>query len=205
MNFETNQSKRSKYRFIARNKACSNTRFDVFFDHLVSNDQKEIKDFLVVRPKVSSKDKIVGVCILPVFNKKFCLMSGWRHQFDDNIIQAPTGFVECNEDPKETAIRELLEETSLICDSKNLVALGSYLPDAGLIEGRVSLHLALDCQRSSSSMEYEIGTGHVFQFTKAELTSLLCNEKNIGGSTLVTAFRAIAYIESKEAYRSYIL
>tara|TARA_Y100001968_G_C19452094_1_gene769433 strand:+ start:5085 stop:5693 length:609 start_codon:yes stop_codon:yes gene_type:complete len=188
----------NKYSFLERNNICSNSRFDVFFDHVISNDNKEINDFLVVKPKVSHEEKIAGVCILPIYNNHFCLMKGWRHQFDISIYQAPTGFVESGEEPFKTAIRELLEETCLVCLPSNLISLGSFLPDAGLIEGRVALYLALDCIRSSSKMESEVGTGAIELFTIEELKSLIFEEKNIGGSTLVTSYRALAFLKQKK-------
>ena len=96
---------------------CSNSRFDILFDHVVAPNNEEIKDFLIVKPKVVyKKDKTVGVCVVPIFNEKFCLMKGWRHQFNEFVFQAPAGFIEKDEEPFETAIRELREETSLLCN-----------------------------------------------------------------------------------------
>ena len=104
-----------EYNFINRKKICSNSKFDVYFDHLITPNNLEVKDFLIVKPKVSKEDNLVGVCILPIFENKYCLMKGWRHQFNKVIYQAPAGFIEDVEDPKETALRELKEETSLVC------------------------------------------------------------------------------------------
>ena len=57
---------------------------------ITTTSTKALEHFI----KVANEEKIVGICILPVVNKKFCLMSGWRHQFDTNILQAPAGFLE---------------------------------------------------------------------------------------------------------------
>jgi len=183
-----------KYQFINRKKISSNSRFNIYFDHVISPDKKEIKDFLIIKPKVSLKDKIVGICILPLYKDKFCLMNGWRHQLNEFVIQAPAGFVENDEDPEDTALRELKEETIFTCDKNNLISLGSYLPDAGLIEGRVGLFLAKDCFKAEKVDQYEIGTSDISYFTKSELFNTISKENNIGGSTLVACYRSLSHL-----------
>ena len=132
----------SKYKFIKRKIICSNSKFDILFDHIISPENEEIEDFLIVKPKIRSKNNIIGICVLPMIDGNFYLMRGWRHQFKELIYQAPAGFIEKGESPFQSALRELQEETSLICKPENLISLGSFIPDAGLIEGNVSLFLA---------------------------------------------------------------
>ena len=116
-------------------------------------------------------------------------------QFDDFIFQAPTGFVEDYESSKESALRELFEETSLVCSSKDMIQLGTFLPDAGLIEGYVALFLAVNCKISDIESINEIGTGKLFGFTSNQLEELINKESKIGGSTLVACFRALNYLK----------
>ena len=186
-----------KYELIKREKKCSNSRFDILFDHVITPNNEEIKDYLIVKPKICKQDKTVGVCVVPIFKKKFCLMKGWRHQFKEFIYQAPAGFVEKGEEPFETAVRELKEETSLLCEPENLISLGSFIPDSGLIEGRVALFLALNCKTSSSKIENEIGSSKLFFIKRKSIKELIVKEKNIGGSTLVTLLRSILYLDNQ--------
>lgn len=195
MNLKNNNHNNDIYKLINRRKMCSNTKFNVYFDHLVSIKKFEVKDFLIVKPKIIKDNKIVGICVLPIYNNKFCLMQSWRHQLKEYVYQAPSGFVEENESPDETAIRELREETSLICNPTNLLTLGDFLPDAGLLEGSVTLFLALDCHRSNSKCDEEIGTGKINSYTKEEFKKLINCSRNIGGSTLVASYRALNKIE----------
>lgn len=183
-----------KYQFINRKKISSNSRFNIFFDHVIAPDKKEVKDFLIIKPKISLKDKVVGICILPLYKNKFCLMNGWRHQLNQFVLQAPAGFVESDEDPADTAIRELEEETMFSCEKSNLISLGTYLPDAGLIEGRVALFLAKDCIESEEVNQYEIGTSDISYFTKSQLINIISQENNIGGSTIVACYRSLRYL-----------
>ena len=186
----------AKYLFVKRNLQCENSRFEVFFDHLILDNSNQIKDFLTIKPKVILKNKIVGVCVLPIIGDKFCLMNGWRHQFNSYVYQAPAGFCEKGEKPYETALRELFEETSLICKQNDLISLGYYLPDAGLIEGKVALFLATNClEREKSRLDNEVGIGEKLLLTKQELLKIIFKAENIGGSTLVASFRGLNYLD----------
>jgi len=185
--------KDKNYQHHSRNLACSNSLFNVFFDHLTIGDNT-VKDYLIVKPKVSiGSDLVVGICVLPEVNLSFGLMSGWRHQFGVEIWQAPAGFVEHDENPSQTALRELREETSLICEPKNLISLGSFIPDAGLIEGKVALFLAKDCKSIPQIKFNEFGTGELHYFKSNELMNLICNNSNLGGSTITASLRALQY------------
>ena len=169
--------------------------FDVYFDHIKLSENHHVHDFLTVRPKVSLGDNlIVGICVLPQYKDSFALMKGWRHQFNEEIWQAPAGFAEPKEDPSVTALRELREETSLTCSSDDLVLLGSFIPDAGLVQGRVALYLAMNCVSTSDKVSYEIGMGKLHYFSKDQLMELICQTSNIGGSTVTTCMRALNYL-----------
>lgn len=187
-------NKAKKYKILKRKKVCSNSLFDVCFDNL-DVDNQVVENYLIVKPKVSKgKDKIVGICVLPEFQGKFLLMQGWRYQIDQFIWQAPAGFVELNEDPADTALRELKEETSLICKKKNLISLGSFLPDAGLVEGRVALFLAKKCKKLDQKVSFEVGIGDLQHFSKKDLEKLINSSSNIGGSTITASLRALNYM-----------
>ena len=190
---------KSKYKFIGRKRICSNSKFDVLFDNLISQDNQEINDFLVIKPKVNHKGYISGICVLPMYRGKFCLMNVWRHQFKNFVYQAPAGFIEENEKPHQTAIRELKEETSLICEKKNMIFLGTFIPDAALIECRVALFLAKNCMKSPTKVEREIGSSDIIYLSKKEIKELIIKEENIGGSTLVTCIRSLIHLDLKDA------
>ena len=191
-----NDSEKNNYSFIKREEILSNSKFKVFFDHLVSKDGCEVKDFIVVKPKISNSKNIVGICVLPLLNEKFYLMKGWRHQFNDYIFQAPTGFIEKNESSAQTALRELSEELSLTCKPDDLINLGTFLPDAGLIEGKVELFLAMNCIKEDKVSISEIGTGIALPLSNKEIFELIVTESNIGGSTIVAILRAFSYLKT---------
>ncbi len=184
------------YEQIQRKLACSNSLFEVYYDKLRFRNY-QVENYLTIKPKtMHGPKKIAGICILPELDSSFLLMKGWRHQFDEFIWQAPSGFVELGENPFDTALRELKEETALICDPENLVSLGSFIPDAGLIEGRVSLFLARNCKKISNIVDQEVGTGLLYPFSDFELKNLIKTSSNIGGSTITACFRSIEFLSS---------
>jgi len=187
----------ARYEFQKRNIIAENSRFYICFDEIKFPGSPGIDNFLTIKPKICHTNQIVGVCILPFVNNKFLLMKGWRHQFDTEIWQAPAGFVEPGESSIESAHRELVEETGLVCKSQDIIQLGSYIPDAGLIEGKIGLYLALHCTPITDHLEPEFGTGNLHSFNPLALNELLMNSCNIGGSTCIASFRALNYLNTQ--------
>lgn len=181
-----------RYRKLSRRLACENRLFDVFFDTIETPGGEVIEDFLIVRPKVSAPGGIVGVCVLPEVEGKIGLMRGYRHQLDEGVWQAPAGFIDPGESAEQTALRELTEETMLSCAPGGLVSLGSYLPDAGLVEGRIALFVARDCVSSQAQRQLEVGAGAIQFFDRKALTEIVSTSKTTGGSTLIACFRYLA-------------
>lgn len=101
--------------------------------------------------------------------------------------------MEPGESAQATAMRELTEETGLICLPGELVSLGTICPDAGLIEGRVALFFAR-CVGNPATLDAadEIGTGCLEYFSPAEFEEFLNSAENIGATTLVTGYRYLS-------------
>jgi 8-oxo-dGTP pyrophosphatase MutT (NUDIX family) len=183
-----------RYRRLGRRLACQNRMFEVFFDAIETPGGEVIDNFLIVRPRNAAPGGIVGVCVLPEFEGRIGLMRGWRHQLDEEIWQAPAGFVDAGETAAETALRELAEETLLRCPPERIEPLGVYLPDAGLVEGRVGLFVARGCVPAAgdAARHREVGTSALQYFDRAALSRLIRTTPSVGGSTLVACFRYLA-------------
>ena len=184
--------KKKQYKLKSKILISNNKRFNIYFDNLIIN-KKSIKKFLMIRPIVKKKDKIVGICIVPEFKKKFGLMKVWRHQFNESLWQVPAGFVEKNETVEFTAIKELQEEAGLNCEKKNLKFLGKMVPDAGLLEGKVALFLAIDCKKTSDKISPEIGVNKMHFFNKKVVKEMLIKNKVINGSSYVALSKALNF------------
>jgi len=185
------------YTLQSRRLVAFNSRFKIFFDQICTSSGNNIHDYLLVSPNVHIADNIVGVCILPYYAGKFWLMKGWRHHCESYIWQAPAGFVEHGESPSEAAARELYEEAGFAATPSSLISLGSFFPDAGLIDGRVALFLSTCNTKADIDIQFEIGLGELFSFSKHDLLNMVCHSSNIGSSTLVACFRSLAFLDNK--------
>lgn len=181
------------YSCLDRRLVCQNERFDVFFDRVQLPSGEVIPDFLIVRPKVCTIEKVVGVCVVPVREGFVGLMRGYRHQLDEEVWQAPAGFVESGESAEQSALRELEEETQMTVSADELMPLGLHVPDAGLIEGKIALFVACGAQACGDVEERhkEAGTGELHWFDPKELRRLLTSPANISGATVVLCMRLL--------------
>lgn len=184
--------KQKNYKLKSKKLVARNKRFKVYFDNL-DIDGKSINDFLMIRPIVQKKNNTVGVCVIPEQKRKYGLMKVWRHQFNQFLWQVPAGFVEKNETVKFTAIKELIEETGLKCEKKNLRYIGQMIPDAGLLQGKVFLYLALDCKKITNEITPEIGVDKICYFTKVKVKKMLKENKILSASSFIALTRALNY------------
>jgi ADP-ribose pyrophosphatase YjhB (NUDIX family) len=156
-----------------RRKVFANSKFNVFSDHIVDDAGREIKDYLVVAPKQSADDLVSGVAILPIYKNKVVLLKTFRHAIRRALLEVPRGFIDSGENPAEAAVRELTEETGLMCSTGRLVDLGICSPEAGMIAARVALFAALDCEAGTRTDELEMGLGKCVSFSPQEAEHLL--------------------------------
>jgi ADP-ribose pyrophosphatase len=93
-----------------------------------------------------------GVCILALTEDKqvLCLQQ-YRHAVKSWQWELPAGMIDNEDDPLDTAKRELEEETGYIAHS--WTALGSFYPSSGSTNEEIFLFLATNLQKSVQSLE----------------------------------------------------
>ncbi len=86
-----------------------------------------------------------GVCIVPVDNDgNVLLVKQFRYAVGKYLLEIPAGKREVDEDPFETAKRELSEETG--CTANDWKNLGSFIVTPGYCTERFYIYLARDLQ-----------------------------------------------------------
>lgn len=80
------------------------------------------------------------VMTIPVYRGQFVLVRQWRHSLDAITLEFPGGVRDGNEDPAETARRELEEETGFRVGK--LTHLGTCSPNPALFKNRFHCYLA---------------------------------------------------------------
>jgi ADP-ribose pyrophosphatase len=171
-----------------RRTVFTNNRFTVYSDH-ITEGSLEVEDFLVVAPHVRRDDLFTGVAVIPVRYGSILLLNHFRHAVSEPVWELPRGFMDDGEDPGHAALRELLEESGLICRSESLVALGSFFPDPGLIRARVALFAATECYDGGSPTDDEIGIRGRTWHPEGRVRSMVRDGSIQDGATCVALLR----------------
>ena len=167
-----------------------NPVFSIFYDFLEENDGSPIEDYIVLHPKIKTNNDVYAITILPILNDKVGLLEVFRHPIEENLWESPGGFVENKESGQTSALRELREESGLICETKNLYDLGIVSTSPSTIAAKVHLFAATDCKLSTEGREPELGHGRFQWFSKSDINTMIASEKIQEVCTLITLYRA---------------
>lgn len=90
--------------------------------------------------------------ILPLLDDgRICLQRNYRVAVGQTLIELPAGTLEPNEDPAETARRELAEETGY--RAGRIEHLVTFWTSPGILEERMHLYIARDLQLGEPALE----------------------------------------------------
>jgi len=177
------------FRVLARRSVAHNTRFDIRFDHLRTDDGEDIPAYLVVDPLALSADGCAGVAILPVVGDRILLHHIYRHPVSRWGWEVPRGFIDDGETPLQAAQRELIEETGLHCDLDALVPLGQLSPEPGIINARVRIFAATECRDRPDHRQPELGRGEGRLFSPNEVSAMAGTETLFCAITMACFYR----------------
>ncbi len=141
-----------------------NQVFYIYLDK-IEDRGRLIEDYLVIRPKLSASQGVNGAAVFPLIENQVGMLKIYRHAIGGYSWEIPRGFRDPEEkDPRITAQRELEEETGLLCDLSNIRSLGTIIPEAGVVDGRIEIFLAENCSLKGDfvSTEYEIDQVRLF-------------------------------------------
>ena len=189
---------------VSRRVACTNRVWDVYFTH-VKDGAAEVADYLVVEPKTRTADDVTGVAVLPIIDGQIGLLKIDRIALDATFIEAPKGFVDLGEAAAGAALRELIEETGLICDKSDLVSLGTMAPEASTLRARIKLFAALRCRPTGGVLDDEIGLGALEFVSVARARAMAADAEIEDAATLVALYRLFAKADADPVVRAALI
>ncbi|OYQ37168.1 hypothetical protein CHU95_02135 [Niveispirillum lacus] len=183
-----------------RRVGVRNSRWTVYLDDVTDAAGRRVEDFLVLAPAVERPDLLTGAAIVPVIGGHIGLLRNERHPVGGACWEIVKGFIDAGETPEEAARRELREETGHECTAADLVALGTFLPEAAAMAVRGALFLARDCRPVTTALDsHEMGLGQLSLFTPAQIVEMIHASVIEDACSLIGLFRALPWLRSQDA------
>lgn len=157
-------------------------------------------DTVELPDKGYSKREIVehsgGVAIIVITDdNSLVLVKQYRKAVEDFVLEIPAGKLEVNEEPRETAIRELREETSL--EAKKLTYLTEFYTSPGYSSESIHLFLAEDLIEVEARPEAGEFIEKVI-LPLDELKKMMDRGKIMDSKTMIGIYMAKEYLDGKQ-------
>lgn len=93
-----------------------------------------------------------GVCVAPLTeNNELIFVRQFRYAYGEEVLELPAGKLETGEDPFESGVRELKEETG--CTADKYTFLGKLYPSPGYTSEVISIYLAEGLHPGEQSLD----------------------------------------------------
>jgi ADP-ribose pyrophosphatase len=127
-----------------------------------------------------------------ISNNEILIIRSYRHLVDSIQVEAPSGYVEDGETPRQAAKRELEEETGYT--AKKLVALGYYTLDYTMFEQKGNLFVAYDL--SNDGKKQSLGKMEKIEtdiITINQIKQLLLEGQILNAASIVAFYKALDF------------
>lgn len=157
-------------------------------------------DTVEMPDKKYSKREIIehpgAVAMIPITEEgNILLVRQYRKAVEDFLLEIPAGKLEVNEEPKETATRELKEEIGM--DPKKLTYLSEFYSSPGYCDEKIHLFLAEDLEEGDFEKE-EGEFLEVVEYSIEELIKMVSMGDIVDSKTIIGIFLAEKIIEAKQ-------
>ena len=160
---------------ISKKTVYKNKWFQIIDNHYIESK----KNYFTIKIPDSS-------VILPIsINKEFIIIKQYRETLDDFSLELPAGFIEKNENPIDTAKRELLEETGYTSNNFNYLGIGRLMINR--TNSVQHLFVAKDVIKKSEPKENNI---KVIKLSQNKLFDLIIKDKfvQLSGQGLILKY-----------------
>ncbi|WMM26479.1 NUDIX hydrolase [Tissierella sp. MB52-C2] len=157
-------------------------------------------DTVEIPDKKYSKREIVehpgGVAIIPLTeDNSIILVKQYRKAVEKFLLEIPAGKLELNEEPRETAIRELKEETGL--EAKKIEYISEFYTSPGFCNEKIYLFLATDLIEGEPNLD----SGEFVETVKYnidDLVKMVDRGEIIDSKTIIGINFAKKYLDKKQ-------
>ena len=145
-------------------------------------------------PQGVEREKVIihpnnAVAIFPVEKDRCKLLKQYRYAIDQYIYEAPAGTIEPGENPKETARRELIEETGFTAEI--IVPKGFIYTTPGFTDEKIFLFEARDLSPSDKFVKDEDEVIEVITIPTADLRGMIQNGTIVDAKTICLIYRCL--------------
>lgn len=110
-----------------------------------------------------------GVCVAALLDDTFLMVRQYRFGVEKSLLEFPAGLIDFGEDPMESALRELQEETGYKATS--IMSLGSSYLSPGYNDEEIHLYLAQDLEFVGTNFD-ENEEIEIIRYTLAEINAM---------------------------------
>jgi len=148
----------------------------------------------VLLPNGVNKEKVIihpgdAVAVLPTDGDRCKLLRQYRYALGQYILEAPAGTMEPDEDPAETAHRELIEETGFA--ARSIEQKGFIYTTPGFTDEKIYLFEARGLFPSQEFKKDEDEVIEVVDIATGDLNAMICNGTICDAKTICLIHRCL--------------
>ena len=126
-----------------------------------------------------------GACIALKKDDRYFMVKQYRYTFSKEMLEFPAGKIEVGEDPKETILREVVEETGY--SVKNLRSFGYIIPTCGYCSEKIYLYYGEADEYLGQDLDADENI-LLNQFTFKEIKEMIKNNKIDDAKTIALMY-----------------